>query len=89
MVNEQIIAVIPEGLEQAISVFAEGREQMIIVSPELEVAKIMRPLSVTPTNEAQVFLPDPGVDGFSRVEVDAIPSNYGLITWDGSVLTVS
>ena len=61
MVNEQIIAVIPEGLEQAISVFAEGREQMIIVSPELEVAKIMRPLSVTPTNEAQLFVPDPGV----------------------------
>ena len=89
MEREQIIAVIPEGLEQVISVIAEGKEQMIIVSPELQVAKILRSLSVTPTNEAQIFLPDPGVDGFSKVEVDAIPSNYGLITWDGSVLTVS
>ena len=89
MGGEQIIAVIPEGLEQVIGVIAEGKEQMIIVSPELEVAKVLRSLSVTPTNASQLFIPEEGVDGFSRVEVDAIPSNYGLVTYNGSIITIS
>lgn len=89
MASEQIITVIPEGLEKVIAVYAEGTEQTIAVVPELQVVKILRSLSVTPTAEAQLFVPDPGVDGFNRVEVGAIPSNYGLITWDGSTLTVS
>lgn len=25
----------------------------------------------------------------TQIVIDAIPSNYGLITWDGSILTVS
>lgn len=89
MAGEQIITVIPEGLEQIIAVLAEGTEQTITVVPELSVAKILQTLTVTPAAEAQVFVPDPGVDGYNRVEVGAIPSNYGLITWDGSTLTVS
>lgn len=89
MGGEQIIAVIPEGLEQVIGVIAEGKEQMIIVSPELDVVKVLRSLSVTPTNESQLFIPEEGVDGFSRVEVDAIPSNYGLVTYNGSIITIS
>lgn len=45
--------------------------------------------TVTPTQNTQVVLPDTGKDGLSKVTVNPIPSNYGLITWDGSVLTVS
>ena len=26
---------------------------------------------------------------FKNIRINPIPSNYGLITWDGSVLTVS
>lgn len=43
---------------------------------------------VTPSDQQQTL----STAGFLLAEdvvVDAIPSNYGLITWDGSTLTVS
>lgn len=45
-------------------------------------------VEITPSSEEQVihteglFVDDP-------ITVKAIPNNYGLITWDGSALTVS
>ena len=91
MEYEQIITVIPEGLEQMITITPEGVEQFITVIPELQVGArpILEALSVTPADSAQTFLPDEGVDGFSKVQIDPIPPNYGLITWDGTTLTVS
>lgn len=44
--------------------------------------------SVTPTIETQI-LPTSGKLLARDVTVDPIPSNYGLITWSGSILTVS
>lgn len=46
------------------------------------------PYTITPTQQEQVF------ETFAKrmtdnITVEPIPSNYGLITWDGSVLTVS
>ena len=46
------------------------------------------PYSVTPSAEAQT-LETNGKRMTGDVVIDAIPSNYGLITWNGSVLTVS
>ena len=46
------------------------------------------PYTVTPTQSAQV-LPTEGTRMAHDVVVEAIPSNYGLITWNGSVLRVS
>ena len=43
---------------------------------------------VTPTDEVQV-LPTAHKTLSRDVVVNPIPSNYGLITWDGCVLTVS
>ena len=43
---------------------------------------------VTPTRYEQV-LNTQGKQMLHNVTVHPIPSNYGLITWDGSVLTVS
>lgn len=43
---------------------------------------------VTPSDEAQVLLTD-GFRMTDNVTINPIPSNYGLITWDGSVITVS
>lgn len=43
---------------------------------------------VTPSDEAQV-LDMEGMRARSNVTVNPIPSNYGLITWNGSTLTVS
>lgn len=44
--------------------------------------------TVTPTTEEQVVV-SAGKYTVGDVKVGPIPSNYGLITWDGSVLTVS
>ena len=45
-------------------------------------------VSVTPSNETQTL----NTSGFylkENITVNPIPSNYGLITWDGSTITVS
>lgn len=44
--------------------------------------------TITPGAEAQT-IPTDGLMMTSDLVVEAIPSNYGLITWDGSTLTVS
>lgn len=43
---------------------------------------------VTPTAEAQI-LETQGFFTDDNIRINPIPNNYGLITWDGSVLTVS
>lgn len=43
---------------------------------------------ITPTSETQV-LHMVGMTASSDLVIEPIPSNYGLITWDGSVITVS
>lgn len=46
------------------------------------------PYEVTPTNQAQTLLTAAkALTG--NVIINPIPSNYGLITWNGSTLTVS
>ncbi len=44
---------------------------------------------ITPSAEEQLIIPDDGFKGISAITVHAIPNNYGLITWNGSFLTVS
>lgn len=44
--------------------------------------------TVTPTDEA-VVLSTNGLRMTDNITVNPIPSNYGLITWNGSTLTVS
>ena len=46
------------------------------------------PYEVTPTQSTQT-LHTSGYKLTHNVTVNPIPSNYGLITWNGSVLTVS
>lgn len=46
------------------------------------------PYEVTPSGVAQT-LATAGRRMASDVTVNPIPSNYGLVTWDGSTLTVS
>ena len=46
------------------------------------------PYAITPGPDAQVF-DTSGKMMTEDITVGAIPSNYGLITWDGSTLTVS
>ena len=46
------------------------------------------PLEFTPTQETQTVLTDHLVV-MSNITINPIPNNYGLITWNGAVLTVS
>lgn len=46
------------------------------------------PYSVTPTEEAQT-LQTKNFRMTDNIVVNPIPSNYGLITWNGSIITVS
>lgn len=46
------------------------------------------PVEVTPTQETQT-LATQGLFVDENIVINPIPSNYGLITWNGSVLTVS
>ena len=43
---------------------------------------------VTPSAETQTLLTD-GLRMTDNVVTNPVPSNYGLITWDGTVITVS
>ena len=45
--------------------------------------------TVTPAESEQIIRADTGYSGLDTVTVEAIPSNYGLITWDGTTITVS
>ena len=66
------------------STSATARSGVIVGAwPEYEGA-----YEVTPTQSAQV-LPTEHRSMAQNVVINPIPSNYGLITWDGSVLTVS
>ena len=42
----------------------------------------------TPTDETQT-IPIMGLMATDDITINPIPSNYGLITWDGATLTVS
>lgn len=53
-----------------------------------EVETYDGPYEITPTQETQV-LETQNKRATANITVGPIPSNYGKITWDGSVLTVS
>lgn len=44
--------------------------------------------SIAPTTQEQI-VPIMGLTARQNITVGAIPSNYGLVTWNGAVLTVS
>ena len=46
------------------------------------------PYAVTPTTEEQI-IPVKGKHMMHDMVVNPIPSNYGLVTWNGAILTVS
>lgn len=49
----------------------------------------MQTKNVEPADEEQIIVADAGFVALSKVTVGAIPSNYGKISWNGAVLTVS
>ena len=69
--------------------FSDSSQSFVV-----EVSESFRPPQyegetvVTPSSQVQVL----ETDGFilaDNIVIEPIPSNYGLITWDGATLTVS
>ena len=57
--------------------------------PEKELLHTFQgPYTVTPSRSQQALSTE-GLKMAQNVVIEPIPSNYGLITWNGSVLTVS
>lgn len=81
--------IVPQGL--AVSIGAAKKEIQIgnpIAREYVEREAYAGPYTVTPSDEAQVLHTDEKrMTG--DVTVEKIPSNYGKITWNGSVLTVT
>lgn len=79
-----------ERTERTISVEAEGIERVIAVERDGIIAGAVYSDSyeVTPTGSAQ-YLDTAGKLLTQDIKVNPIPSNYGLITWNGSYLKVS
>ena len=89
---EQTILVEQELLEQQISVEAESGEKSVEIASEPITITGTEPYegeySVTPSASEQI-LETEGLRMTQNVTIAPIPNNYGLITWNGSVITVS
>lgn len=82
-------------IARAIEVTAEFTKN--IISADAEIATVIKyselpaytgMTEVTPSDETQV-LQTANTALYENITINPIPSNYGLITWDGSTLTVS
>lgn len=80
-------------MSQVIKLTVEGGSNISLSLEEIRVSYIERPAytgayTITPTQDTQV-LPVNAKRMTGDITINPIPSNYGLITWNGSVLTVS
>lgn len=80
-----------------ISAGADLHESVVTVEPSYstpvagytsDVDYYTGPYEYTPTQEEQT-IPIQGQMATRNITINPIPSNYGLITWDGKTLTVS
>lgn len=78
---------IDTGASAALSV-VDGASVALSVEVSQGSAPYTDRYEVTPTNQEQV-LPTAGCNLAADVVIHPIPQNYGLITWNGSTLTVS
>lgn len=58
-------------------------------SGKLSAGYLLQEKIVVPGAEEQIITADVGFGGLSSVTISPIPQNYGLISWDGSTITVS
>ena len=56
---------------------------------KLSAGYLLQDKTIVPGAEEQVVTADVGFGGLSSVTISPIPQNYGLITYDGSTITVS
>ena len=56
---------------------------------KLSAGYILQEKVIVPGADEQTITADVGFGGLSSVTISPIPQNYGLITYDGSTITVS
>ena len=56
---------------------------------KLSAGYLLQDKTIVPGAEEQIITADVGFGGLSSVTISPIPQNYGLITYDGSTITVS
>lgn len=79
---------VPEAAECDLLVPQDGEVGTITVVHSGELPYYTGPFEVTPSQATQtLYTAETSLDG--NIVINPIPSNYGLITWNGSVLTVS
>ena len=84
----EINANISQNSGRSLSISIESSGKDLNMNVEKGVGTYTGTTTVTPTEETQTLY----TAGFmmnSNVTINPIPSNYGKITWNGSVLTVS
>ena len=59
-----------------------------VIEVDKHINQYEGPYEVTPTQDTQILSTAMKM-AVEDIVINPIPSNYGLITWDGSVLTVS
>ena len=86
VLDGELNLILPNDAECALDVIMDGDLGVVVETGRLPVYD--GPTEVTPSAETQVLLTNQYALR-SNIVVNPIPSNYGLITWDGSTITVS
>ena len=79
--------VIPGEAHAAVRIVQDGTAGVVTEIHTGDMPWYDGPTEITPSEEAQI-LPTSGKGVASNIVVNAIPSNYGRIAWDGTKLTV-
>ena len=74
--------------ELSLNIPLDGTPDKVIKAAEYDLPVYEGTTEVTPSNQAQI-LQTSNKTLTRNIVVNPIPSNYGLVTWNGSVLTVS
>lgn len=94
MIVNPIVIDMDVGTPTQIPMSVESTQTSVGMSYSDVINVIVRPINLqektaTPTTETQIITFDTEYQGLSRVTVDPIPSNYGLIEWIDGHLRVS
>ncbi len=86
--NETVIVGVISTEEQLLGKISSDQHLVGIINIPTKQEEYRGIYEVTPSRE-MVELQTNGLSMARNVIINPIPSNYGLITWNGSVLTVS
>ena len=92
MADDEVIELAVIDDDAHITVGVEDEEMSIAMTANdvvIESVGNNQDKTVTPTKLQQEITADEGYSGLGTVTVEPIPPNYGLITWNGTVITVS